>query len=162
MTELTTSATKLYNILKEFKEYEQGDSLASVWGKILGAKNSDDLMEVSGKLSQLFVLCNEVKLDIKSIEDFKPKRIYLKASERIELIFHTNDILYGNYKNLNYIQSAIHPDTLGLIDASGEIIKQSQALKEIDSNKLEELKEKVTSLRDEIKESDIEADLNFF
>ena len=119
-------------------------------------------MEVSGKLSQLFVLCNEVKLDIKSIEDFKPKRIYLKASERIELIFQTNDILYGNYKNLNYIQSAIHPDTLGLIDASGEIIKQSQALKEIDSNKLEELKEKVTSLRDEIKESDIEADLNFF
>ena len=161
MTELTTSATKLYNILKAFKKYYYTDKVR-VWGDILGAKNTSDTIEVSLKLSQLFILCNEVKSDIESIENAEQRKIYLNALGGIEFFLLNNNLLSDDENNLSKIQSQIHPDTLGLIFALGQLMKEKLAFKEIDKDILEELKQKIGSLRDEIKESDIEADLKNF
>uniref|UniRef100_UPI0005B5546A hypothetical protein n=1 Tax=Anaplasma marginale TaxID=770 RepID=UPI0005B5546A len=102
-------------------------------GKIV-AKNIQDPLEVSSKLSQLFVLCNEARLDIKAIKNINNK-IYLNAIDKIQFLLFNKPLLGTE---LSLIQSAISSDTLDIIAASGDLIKQSRLYKEIDKNQLEE------------------------
>ncbi len=162
MTKITSSANRLYNILKQFQEYQNGENITRIWGEILGAKNPEDPVEVSELLSELFLLCKQVKLDLKSLEN-PNKHIYLNALKRIEFFLLNQSLVKTDAAKITKLQSKIHPDTLGVILASADLISMQQlAFQEIDSELLEELKQKIFFLQDEIKMANIEIAIKKF
>jgi len=162
MTKITSSANRLYNILKQFQEYQNGENITRIWGEILGAKNPDDPVEVSELLSELFLLCKQVKLDLKSLEN-PNKHIYLNAIKRIEFFLLNQSLIKTDAAKITQLQNQIHPDTLGMVLASADLISMQQlAFQEIDSELLEELKQKIVFLQDEIKRANIEIAIKKF
>lgn len=157
MTQQTSSAKKLYSILKQACDHDFKTPMIDVWTKVLGARSKDH-NEVSDKLLQLFALFNDVKDDINTLENNEK---YRRALNNIQTsILRQPPISTGEWK---LVKTAIREEMLDLIDACGDLmISQGRGINEITPEQLEDLKQQINDLVKEIQDSEIDKDIKNF
>lgn len=158
MTEPTSSAKQLYNLLKQ--AWDNGhDSTFYVWDRLL---KTNDTNNKYYNLTYVFTLLNDVRDDIERI-DINGKNKYLKALDKIQSVLMTSDLFAESSWLSITDKSGVGEETLDLIDACGDlIISKNQGFNEISPEELEEIQKQVRNLQDEIRNSEIDKEIKIF
>jgi hypothetical protein len=156
MSQYTSSARQLFNILKEAKQMSgQGLTSHAVWDKVLSTKSDEDL-GIPEKISLFCELINNVRKDASGIENINPKK-YLKAVNEIQSNLLSQLFVNADWNNVRHL---IDEKNLDLIESCGEAIEaRSQKFIEISPDELIELKEGLRRIIDKIAESNLEKDV---
>src|SRR6476646_3881563 len=152
MKQITSSGKQLHNLLQQAWSKEGKAPAREVWAKVLGG-NSNNSAEISEKLSYFIELFNDVRADIKSLENTNINK-YLRTLDLIQTILMNQALLDTQWQS---IKSQISQESLDLIESCGEAIEaRNKGVCEVTPEELQDLQKIIKDLIDEILNSEID------
>lgn len=166
MSKTTNSAQRLYEILKEAREYRNNNdttltSVLEVWSNILGAK-SDSIQDLSDKFFGLIHLIKILQEDIIKISSKRQSR-YIDAISRLQFAV-TSAGLSQDYASWDeFLGKSISEDTMTIIElCSEEIEEQGTSYNLLSSEEYDNFIQKLRQLIDEFANSDLPTDIKYY
>lgn len=161
MSSQTNSAKLLHQILKTAWGYGTTQASITVWKETLSKYNKDNA-DLNDNILQLHGLIHDVGNDIKSLEfdDEEERQEHLSAIHEISNFLLRNNLFDNKGNSWGNTKNQIHGRILSSINSLGTIINlQGKGKKEIPSDDLIKLQEKIRSLIDQIRDSEIHEDI---
>ncbi|MEP3351080.1 MAG: hypothetical protein ABJN96_14150 [Marinomonas sp.] len=151
---MSNSAYSLHQILKKGMEHGNNEKTKDVWKSILGI---DDDFNIFSKICAVQSLIDETvrTFEIHDPENYKE---YLAWLPNIENAFNKQD-LSGNWQTF---RSAVSPSTLSMLFTSASALNGFTGYTKVSNEELSSLHEKTNKLMGEIKQSDLDHDVQLF
>lgn len=152
MSQITSSGKQLHSLLHQAWSREGKSPAREVWAAVLGG-NSNNGAEISEKLSYFIELFNDVRDDIKSLENTNIHK-YLRTLDFIQTVLMNQALLDAQWQT---IKSQISQDSLDLVESCGEAIEsRNKGVCEVTPEELQDLQKIIKDLTDEILNSEID------
>lgn len=155
--QISSASRQLYTLLKQAREQDGKQHSNIIWASILGAKTAD-YDDVSQKLGKFFVLFESVDDEIRSLKVVNHDT-YLAPLNRLRTALMLRPLMGSAWES---VQSHLNHD-LEMISACADVVEsQNRAVFELSSEDLEDLRQSIRNLQDEILNSDIDAETKRF
>lgn len=152
----SSASRQLYTLLQQAYEHDGKAQSQGVWADVLGADANSNL-DISQKLGKLLGLFEDVAQEIQSLKVTNQSR-YLNPLNnlRLSLMIQPMSVAW------EAIQARLQPD-LPLLEACADVVEsQRQGVFLLSVEDLEELKQGIRALIDEISSANIDTDTKLF
>lgn len=158
MSQITSSGKQLHSLLQKAWNKEGKAPAREIWAIVLGG-DPNNAAQISEKLSYFIELFNDVRDDIKSLENTNIHK-YLRTLDSVQTVLMNQALLDTQWQS---IKSQISQQSLDLIESCGEAIEaRAKGVCEVAPEELQELQKIIKDLVDEILNSEIDATTKAF